>query len=587
MLYYSSILKDSPVGFWKLDELSGSVAYDSSGCGNNASYSGSINSVDIPLVPGGLHSNKITDADTIVFDVTKDFSGQSGIGGFGIEKTEDNDFSLEVWFHPKNITGETPIFADSSGIGIYWDKGNIVFKVESERVDYSIPYKNKSFHVVATYEINSIRLYVDSELVAYKFITPIEFLNQSLSIESGPALSGEHFLIDAPAIYRYALDINKIKSHYQNINSNTNVQVVSSNFGQLFKSTLQHQYQPDNFSWPSYIPFNIFETDNIIHRKTTNSLYLKGASSASFITSIGPVSYKQYVSSKIEWLGTEGVSVYSSLDYAEEDTVWSPCTNGSVIPGISLGETFLNEKEIYFKIEFSSDDINIYVPEIYYLGVYLYEDKKIYSHNGRSFISTLQPSNLNGWDLDFSNREYDILSRNYDNGIRPISSGFYLETVDDISSVELIFTPKTLDAGYLMYNKTGGIEYSLSWSSNGTITKSNISGLYINGQDVSSQTNISGYLNIDEPNYILIKISSDITGQIWFNAKYDNLTGSGVLDDNLYTLIAIYNSPDIDHEINYNIYTGNESVSNTPSSLTLSDLGPSTYDFDWVVLDNA
>lgn len=587
MLYYSSILKDSPVGFWKLDELSGSVAYDYSGCGNHGSYLGSINSVDIPLVPGGLHSNKITQTDTVVFNVTKDFSGQSGIGGFGVEKTEDNDFSLEIWFHPKSITEETPIFADSSGIGIYWDKGNIVFKAESERIDYSVPYRDKSFHVVATYEINSIRLYVDSELVAYKFITPIQFTNQSLSIESGPALSGEDFLIDSPAIYRYALDINKVKSHYQNLNNNTSVQVVSSNFGQLFKSTLQHQYQPDQFSWPAYIPFNIFETDNLIHRKTTNSLYLKGASSASFITSVGPLSYKEYVSSKIEWFGTEGVTVYSSLDYDGEDTIWQTCTNGSVIPGISLGETFLNEKEIYFKIQFDSDDINIYVPEIYYIGVYLYEDKKIYSHNGRSFISTLQPSNLNGWDLDFSNREYDILSRNYDNGIRPISSGFYLETVDDNASVELIFTPKTLGSGYLMYNKTDGVEYSLSWASNGVITKSNISGLYINGQDISSQTNISTYLNIGEPNYILIKTSSDITGQIWFNAKYDNLTGSGVLDDNLYTLIAIYNSPDIDHETNYNIYTGNESVSNTPSSLTLSDLGPSTYDFDWVVLDNA
>ncbi len=55
MLYYSSILKDSPVGFWKLDESSGSTAYDSSGCGNNGSYYGNINKVDIPLVPGGVH----------------------------------------------------------------------------------------------------------------------------------------------------------------------------------------------------------------------------------------------------------------------------------------------------------------------------------------------------------------------------------------------------------------------------------------------------------------------------------------------------------------------------------------------------
>ncbi len=587
MLYYSSILKDSPVGFWKLDESSGSTAYDSSGCGNNGSYYGNINKVDIPLVPGGVHSNKITDTDTIQFNVTKDFSGQGGIGGFGIQKTEDNDFSLEVWFHPKNITGLTPILADASGIGIYWDNGNIVFKLESERVDYTVPYINKTFHVVATYEINAIRLYVDSELVSSKFITPITFSNESLSIESGPSASGEYFLVDSPAVYRYSLDINKVKSHYQHVNTNTSVQVVKSNFGQLFKSTLQHQYQPDQFTWPSYIPFNLFENENILHRKTTNSLYLSGATSAYFITSIGPSASKQYISSKIEWFGGNGISVYSSLDYDGEDTIWQECTNGSYIPGISLGETFLNEKEIYFKVEFNSDDINLYVPEIYYLGVYLYEDKKLYSHNGRSFISTSEPTNLDSWDIDFSNREYQLISRNYDNGIRSRGAGFYVETVDDNSSIEIIFTPTSLGSGYLIYNKTENVEYSLSWSSNGTISKSNISGLFINGQDISSATSISSYLNIDEPNYILVKTSSPISGQIWLNTKSEGAVRSGTLEDNLYNLIAIYESSEIDYLTNYNIYTGNESVSNTPSVVLLNDIGPTAYDFDWVVLDNA
>ncbi|NDB58515.1 hypothetical protein EB001_08725 [bacterium] len=587
MLYYSSILKDSPVGFWKLDESSGPVAYDSSGCGNNGSYYNGINKVDIPLVPGGAHANKITDSETISFEITKDFSGQAGIGGFGIQKTEDNDFSLEVWFHPKNITGLTPILADDSGIGIYWDNGNIVFKVESERIDYTVPYRDKSFHIVATYETNVIRLYVDSELVANKFISPITFSNESLSIESGPALSGEYFLIDSPAIYRYSLNINKVKSHYQHVDTNTSVQVVKSNFGQLFKSTLQHQYQPDQFAWPAYIPFTLFENDNIIHRKTTNSLYLSGTSNAYFVTSIGPSSSKNYVSSKIEWFGGQGISIYSSLDYDGENTVWNECTNGSYIPGICLGETFLNEKEIYFKVEFNSEDINLYIPELYYIGVYLYEDKKLYSHNGRSFISTSETTSVSCWDVDFSNREYQLISRNYDNGIRSLGAGFYLETVDDTQSVELIVTPKTLGAGYLMYNKTDNVEYSLSWTSNGTLTKSNISGLYINGQDVSSSTNISSYLNIDEPNYILIKTTDPVTGQIWFNTKSENSIRTGTLDNNLYTLIAIYGDSNIDHLTNYNIYVGNESVSNAPSVITLNDIGPVTYDFDWVVLDNA
>jgi len=587
MSYYSAVLKDSPVGFWKLDESSGSIAYDSSGCGNNAVYSGTINSVDIPLVPNGLHSNKITNTDTISFPITKDFSGQTGVGGFGIEKTEDNDFSLEIWFHPKNITNLTPIFADINGIGIYWENGNIVFKIENERLDYGVPYKNKSFHVVAVYEINSIKLYVDSELVASKYTNSISFTNPSLVIESGPANSLEYFLVDSPAIYRYALNINKIKSHYQHMGTNTNVQIVKSNFGQLFKSTLQHQDQPDQYSWPAYIPFNIFENDNIGFRRESNSLYLKGNSGSYIETSISPVPYKNYLSSKIEWFGTEGISVYSSLDYDGEDTVWDLCSNGFPIPGIQLGETFLNEKQIYFKIVFNTNNIGTHVPEIYYMGAYLYEDKKLFSHNGRSFISVSQPSSGSNWDVNFSNRDYQIISRNYDNGIRPLGAGFYLETIDDIRSIEMFVVPESLSSGYLFYNKTDGQEYSLSWAAGGVISKSNISGLYINGQDISSATNISQYINIGEPNYIMIKTSAAITEQIWFNTKSDNNVRTGSLPNNLYNIIAIYEDPNINHLTNYNFYVGDEVLSASDSDFNLTDLGPQSYDFDWVVLDNA
>jgi len=586
MSYYSAVLKDSPVGFWKLDELSGSTAYDFSGCGNNGTYFGSLNLIDIPLVPNGLHAVKITDTSTISFPISKDFSGQSGVGGFGIEKTEDNDFSLEIWFHPKNITSLTPIFADQNGIGIYWEKGNIVFKIEGERLDYPVPYKNKAFHVVAIYDINVIKLYVDSELVASKFITPITFTNPSLEIESGPSNESEYFLIDAPAIYRYAINVNKIKSHYQHMPTNTNVQIVKSNFGQLFKSTLQHQDQPDQFSWPAYIPFNIFEDDNISFRREKNSLYLKGSTGSYFITSISPISYKNYISSKIEWFGTEGISVYSSLDYDGENTIWQECENGSNIPGISLGETFLNQKQIYFKVVFNTDNINTHVPEIYYMGAYLYESKKLFSHNGRSFISVSEPSSGSSWDVDFSNREYQIISRNYDNGIRSKGAGFYLETIDSIRCVEMFMVPDSLSSGYLLYNETGGQEFSLSWSSGGGISKSNIDELYINGQDISSATNISQYLNIGEPNYILIKTSASISGQIWFNTKSINNVRTGSLPNNLYNIIAIYENPEINHLVNYNFYIGDDVLSADDSAFTLTDIGPQAYDFDWVVLDN-
>jgi hypothetical protein len=34
MSYYLAVVKDSPLAFWKMDESSGSVVFDSSGNGN-------------------------------------------------------------------------------------------------------------------------------------------------------------------------------------------------------------------------------------------------------------------------------------------------------------------------------------------------------------------------------------------------------------------------------------------------------------------------------------------------------------------------------------------------------------------------
>ena len=42
VLYDTEILADSPVGYWKLNETSGTTAYDSSGNGNNGTLHGGI-----------------------------------------------------------------------------------------------------------------------------------------------------------------------------------------------------------------------------------------------------------------------------------------------------------------------------------------------------------------------------------------------------------------------------------------------------------------------------------------------------------------------------------------------------------------
>lgn len=208
----------------------------------------------------------------------------------------------------------------------------------------------------------------------------------------------------------------------------------------------------------------------------------------------------------------------------------------------------------------------------------------MFAHNGGSTLSTSQPTTGTLWDFDISNESYPARSRNYKDGIRPKSSAFFIDSVAQNRNIEMVFTPKTLSNGHILFNKTGSVETALSWAAGGAITKSNISNIYINGQDASSATNISSYLYIGEPNYMLIKTTAAITGQIWFNGKQLLGVRSSVLDDNLYQNIALYANDAISHQEHYDLYIGKPASIAQGSSVTLTEDSVRTYSRDRVVL---
>lgn len=575
---------NNPSGFWKLDENEGSIAYDSSGCGNHGSYIGNILNTSMPIVSGGSSSNKITNTNYLEFLITKDFSGLSGIGGFGTNKTSDNDFSLEIWFHPKNLTTLTPILANSSGIGIYWDNGNIIFKLEEEEIYYAVPNPNRSLHVVAIYSVKSMLLYLNGNLVASKLISRINFNNQSLLFNCGPSSLNEYFIVDAPAIYRYSLSPNTVLNHYNSFIANTESNIVLPDSGEIFKASEMHQNINTTIAFPAQLDWQYHVDDNISYREHTNSLYLSASSSyGEFIKVVSLPHWKNYVSSKLEFLASNGVKVYISTD---SGSTWQQCENGKALPGFSQGSNFSNSKVISIKVTFESSDSEKYVPELYYIKIHFYDDKKLSAHGGGSIISVEEPNLGDSWEISISNMNSNILLREKDNGITPNNSCFYIDTLKEIKHLEMIFYPKSLSSGNLFYNKTEGVESYISWASNGAITKNNISNLYVNGQEITSQNNISDYLYIDEPNYILIKTSSGMTGQIWLNGKQDGGNRSGVLDDNMYQNIAIYESDSIDHLKHYNLYIGKDVIEANDSVIQIAEEGVKTYSRDRVLLNN-
>jgi len=584
MSYYLSAIKDSPIGLWKLDEQSGSVAYDASGCGNDASYVGQIVKAGMPIVSGGGHTNKIDSSNYIQFTISKDFSATTGTGGFATLDTSDNDFTLEAWIHPKTITSLTPILADSSGIGLYWDKGNAVFKLENERIDYSVPNPNKVLHLVGIYSVNSMSLYVDGVLVASKSIS-VKFTNAGVTLSSGPCAAGESFIIDCPAIYRYSLSQRSILSHYNNLFLNNDEQVSVPDLGELFRVSERYQDVETKYVYPAQVSWDtlIYDNDALSYSKSNNSIYLNsGFTSGEFVEDMVLNITKGYVSSKIDWVASSGVSVYVSE--SSENGPWVLCTNGSSIPGFTQGSAFSSSKVLYFKVLFESIDSDVYIPELYSLKIYFYSEKKMFAHNGGGFLATSQPTIGSIWDIDIANEPYGVRLRSSTNGIRPKSSAFFINSLNENRNIEMIFTPKSLSSGHLVFNKTGSVETALSWAAGGVITKSNISNIYINGQDASSATNISSYLYIDEPNYILIKTSSAISGEIWFNGKHLLGVRSGVLDDNLYQNIALYTNPSISHQEHYDLYTGKPASIAQGSSMAMTEESVSTYSRDRVVL---
>ena len=624
MSYQDIILKDSPIGFWPLDELytstyvvstyndpntfynepayynSGSAysgyALDKSGCLNHGVYTNDfpLNDYLMPLVASGVYGTNITNTGYISFAMDKNYYGKTEKGGFGTKYTSDNNFTLEVWAYPK-ISSETvsPIFADFlNSIGIFYDKGNIVFKLNSERLDYTLPNKNKSVHIVAVYDKDLIKLYIDGKFVDYKTLTNFKFSNTQLNLNIGPTKNvADSFLVDAPAIYRYALSADQVLAHYNASRIIPTIQIVNPDEGSLFTTMVSNQDYIYSYSYPANKPWKYFATDNLYINESENyiSLYKNDVVASTSVVLNDYILIPQALpinASKVEWKGENGVSVRVSNDGIN----YYSCANGKSLPNYILGSgTFSSERGLYIEITLSSSLTSRYTPILNYFKITFYDGKTIYSENSGDYISSMQSvglSNNNNWDLDISGSEYSILSRDKNNGIRPNLPGFYLSTLKKTKTIETFFTPESISNGYLFYAATESTPAYFSWAAGGAVSKANISAIYVNGVDRTSATNISSFIISGELHHIVIVLSSFTSGDIWFNVKVEAGAWSNALPRNLYQNIAIYNKAftSIEAIAHYNLYINNYLASADDSSIGLTDSGTIVYDRDWIAI---
>lgn len=580
MSYQLKVIKDYPIGFWPLDESSGVTATDISGCGNNGTYTGSPATNILPLVPGGVSGTRITNTAYVAFPITKDFYGANVGAGFGTKYTSDNDFTLEVWFNQSiESSNETPLLADATNsIGLFWDNGDIVFKVSAtESIRRRILYSKKSMHLVAVYSVGSITLYIDSAPVASKSLSNFKFTNTTINLKSGPtAVSGDTFIVDAPAVYRYGLNETSIRRHYVDGNITTPaIHVVYPDKGILFSGTDANIKAQFDYSYPVNKPWSDFVDSNTYYdsaKKYITFYQTDTTQSKSFVINdfLAVPQTIGLITSKVEWRNDLGITVESSVD----GTTYVACTNGQPIPQYSKG-SFNTTGKLYIRITMSTTDASKFLPRLSFFCITFYSDTTVYADNYGDKITSNS-------DYYLGSLNYPVLSRHYMNGIRAKNgAGFDMTTAMSVKSVEMLFTPLTLAANTLIYS-SGGTTTRFAWNGSGAISKANIAKVYINNVDISTATNISSYLVEEEPHYIVLVFTTPITGNIQFN--YESTGGPS----NLYNNIAIYPSELTvgKVETHYELYTGKPVESITESAITLTELQPAYYNNDWIVLQS-
>jgi subtilase family serine protease len=209
-LYRNAVLADSPIGYWSLDEVTGTVATDASGNGNNAFY-----------------QNGVTLLSTGSLSKAASFDGIDDILEIPINSPETN-YTYELWFKTAVATTGISIVRDDGASQdrlLYLQDGNIYHGLWSYEIIGSSGknYADDQWHHAAVVVQSGVgqKIFVDGKLVAFGSKDTSDF-NWDTRLVAGETVApywgiDAHYKgsLDEIALYNSPLSSEQIRSHYQ------------------------------------------------------------------------------------------------------------------------------------------------------------------------------------------------------------------------------------------------------------------------------------------------------------------------------------------------------------------------------------
>ena len=593
MSYKNTVLNDFPNSFYLLDEvqsgsfedyvellsqfatyqalldsgltyadINGMPVYDYSGNLNNGFASSASSKQLMPIISGGIRGTEVTSITEVYYEPK----------GIATKYYKDNSFSIEAWCAlPANNVSATIVGDPLIDTGIFYENGNIVFKVGTNKVEHTVS-NAQAIHVVGIFQSNLLSLYVNGSLVDTESLTSYQFSNELSSFKSGPCTG--RLVIDSVAFYRYALSGTQILNHYNEGTKEVNVsQIVSIDGGYLFSMNTESIQRRFSYTYPVSKLWGELDISAEYLSSDQSYVYIPestGAKSFSFTDHFIVPDYLGITTSQIHWENdVKGILVEASID----NLTWQTCVNGSPLPYFNKNDNQISDI-IYLRVTLSSDDSSRYLPVLNSLDIAFYNSKNFYSDNSGYYASS-------SYDYALPKVNSKTLSYNKNNGLIMYDGhGFSLNGIPSVNSVELIFTPQ-YDQNVLV----SGASQIYEWTLSGAITNTGISSIYVNGINRTSETNVWDFMTVNTPHHIVINFTTAATSIKFNQNQNDSKSGLG----HMYNNVAIYeNALSVNSILNHHLlYTGNtiNLISDTSFSISESSLGDSSTPFFITVVE--
>lgn len=554
-------LKDSGITY---GQISGLDIYDYSGSLNNGTASFTSTKELMPLVTGSIRGTELLTSTVINYSPK----------GIATKYYKDNSFSIEAWCALPGYNVSTTIVGDSNtNTGLFYQNGNIIFKVGSNQVQATVSNSEVAY-AVGIFQSNILSLYINGVIADALQIDSYKFSNEAIAFKSGPSTG--RFVVDCVAFYRYALSGTQILNHYSEGTQEVNIsQIVAADNGYLFSMNTESLRPKFIYSYPTSKTWSEVATGGISISDNNSYIYIPetdtpATASFTFTDYFIVPNYLEIDTSQIHWSNdVNGILVEASID----NITWRTCKNGSPLPYINKNDNQFSEI-VYLRVTLSSADTSRYLPILRSLEIAFYTDKNFYSDNSGYYVSS-------AYDYSLPKFNSKTLSYNRNNGLTMYNGhGFSLNSIPAVSCIEIIYTPQ--------YNENvlfSGATKKYEWNSAGVVTKTGISSIYVNGINRTAETNVWNFLVVDTPHHIVINLTSSDTS-IKFNQN-QNDTKSGL--GHMYNNVAVYeNALSVNTIANhYLLYTGNtvNQINDTSFSLIESALGDDSTPFFLTVVE--